>query len=397
MTPDPLIQQKLNYTFEYPVAFTEDVFDPENPLLARTLDRLDENRVHRAMVFIDSNVADLLPQITQHIIQYFEAYSDDIELAEEPRVIPGGEIIKNDIEVVGPLISAMVDAHLCRHSFVIIIGGGAVLDTVGFAAALAHRGIRTVRIPTTLFAQINAGVGVKTGINFDGHKNCAGAFSPPFAVINDWQFLYSLPEREWLGGVAEAFRLALLLDPEFLDDLCTLAPTLCQRRSEDIQHVVQRSASLCLSQIASQSDPFESVPGNTLDFGRWSAHKLEMLSNCEISHGEAIAVAVLLDCLYSVEQGWFPESDFDRLCTAFAQLGLPFWFAEMDLVGEDGNPEIFHGIPDFQEHKGGMLCIPFPSGIGSSRVEHIVDLAVMEQALQRLKALASSGVELHSR
>jgi len=395
MTPDPQIQQKLSYNFDYPVAFTEDVFDPENPLLARTLDRLDENRVHRAMVFIDSSVADLLPQITQHIIQYFDAYSDDIELAEEPRVIPGGEIIKNDIEVVGPLISAMVDAHLCRHSFAIIIGGGAVLDTVGFAAALTHLGIRTVRIPTSLFAQINAGLGVKTGINFDNRKNCAGVFAPPFAVINDWQFLYSLPEREWLGGVAEAFRLALLFDPEFFDELCSLASTLSQRRSEDIQHIVQRGASITLARIAAQNDPFESTPGNPLDFALWAAHKLEMLSQCEISHGEAVAVGVLLDSLYAVEQGWFPEAEFERLSTAFSQLGLPFWFAELDLVGDDGNPEIFHGIPDFQEHKGGMLCIPFPSGIGSVRIEHLIDLSVMEQALQRLKTLAASGVELH--
>lgn len=396
MMSDPQIQQKLSCSFDYPVAFTEEVFDPENPLLAQTLDRLEENRVHRAMVFIDSNLAETLPQITQQVIQYFDTYADDIELAEEPRVIPGGEILKNDIAVVSPLISAMVDAHLCRHSYVIVIGGGAVLDTVGFAAALTHRGIRTVRIPTTLFSQINAGVGVKSGINFENRKNCAGVFAAPFAVLNDWQFLYSLPEREWVGGLAEAFRLALLFDPEFFDELCTLAPTLTQRRSEDIGHIVQRSASLCLRQLAVQNDPFDSVPGSPLDFAHWSAYKLEMLSQAEISHGEAITVGMLLDTLYAVEQGWFLGADFERLSGALSQLGLPFWFEELDLVSEDGNPEIFHGIPDFQEHKGGMLCLPFPSGVGSCRVEHAVDLTVMERALQRLKALAAPSVELQN-
>src|SRR5690606_23576323 len=100
----------------------------------------------RAMVFVDSNVADLLPQLPQHIISYFEAFGDDIELAEEPRVLPGGEILKNDIQVVEPLVSALIDAHLCRHSYVIVVGGGAVIDTVGFGAALTHRGLRTVNI-----------------------------------------------------------------------------------------------------------------------------------------------------------------------------------------------------------------------------------------------------------
>jgi len=390
MTPDPLIQQKLATTIEYPVVFTENVFDPENPVLVRAMDRLDENRVHRAMVFVDSNVADLLPQITQHIIGYFETHSNDIELAEEPRVIPGGEIIKNDMEVIGPLIAAMFDAHLCRHSFAILVGGGAVLDTVGLAASLIHRGIRIIRIPTTLATQISGGLGVRTAVNFDTRKNGAGTFAPPFAVINDWQFLYSLPDRDWVGGVVEAFRLAILFDASFFEELVTMVSTITQRRSEDIQHLIQRGASIYLQAMAELNDPFETRSGSPLDLGAWAAHRLEMLSNGEITHAEAMAMGLLIDARYAVEQEWMEESDFDRIYQAFAQLGLPLWFGELDLVGPDGNPEVFHGIPDFQEHKGGMLSIPFPTGIGSSREEHVVDLAMMEIALDQLKALANA-------
>ena len=394
MMPDSQIQQSLSYSIEYPVVFTEGVFDPSNPVLAQTMDRFQENRVHRAMVFIDSNVADLLPQLSQHIVQYFDAYSNDIELAEEPRVLPGGEGIKNDIEVIGPLAAALADAHLCRHSFVIVVGGGAVLDAIGFAASVTHRGLRTIRIPTTILAQANAGVGVRTAVNYAGIKNAIGNFAPPFAVINDWQFLHSLPEREWMAGITEAFRMGVIADQDFLDDLCTLAGTLSQRNPETIQKIIQHSAYLYLSRMSLQNDPFEEGVGQPLDFAYWAAHKLEMLSNCEISHAEAVAMGILIDCRYAVEQGWLPEEQFGKIHRAFSQLGLPLWFNELELVGGDGNLDILQGIPEFQEQKGGPLSITFPDGVGKFRNEPVVDLVVMEKALGTLKALASSAMEL---
>jgi len=393
MIPDSQIQQNLNYSIEYPIIFTEGVFDPSNPVLAQAMDRLNENRVHRAMVFIDSNVADLLPQVTQHITQYFEAYANDIELAEEPRVLPGGEGIKNDIEVIGPLATALANAHLCRHSYVIVVGGGAVLDAIGFAASVTHRGLRTIRIPTTILAQSNAGVGVRTAVNYAGMKNAIGSFAPPFAVINDWQFLHSLPDREWMAGITEAFRMGIICDRDFFEDLCTLAGVLSQRNAETIQKVVQHSAYLYLSRMSIQNDPFETQVGQPLDFAYWGAHKLEILSNCEIGHGEAVAMGILIDCRYATERGWMPEEEFAKIHQAFSTLGLPLWFAELELVGADGNLEILQGLPEFQEQKGGPLSITFPHGIGAFRNESIVDLAVMEQALNRLKALALECVK----
>ena len=394
MMPDSQIQQSLSYSIDYPIVFTEGVFDPANPVLAQTMDRLEENRVHRAMVFIDSNVADLLPQLSQHIVQYFEAYSNDIELAEEPRVLPGGEGIKNDIEVIGPLAAALADAHLCRHSFVVVVGGGAVLDAIGFAASVTHCGLRTVRIPTTILGQASAGVGVRNAVNYAGMKNAIGCFAPPFAVINDWQFLHSLPDREWMAGITEAFRMGIIADSDFFDDLCTLAGVLSQRNPETIQKIIQHSAYLYLSRMSIQNDPFEMEIGQPLDFAYWGAHKLEMLSNCEISHAEAVAMGILIDSRYSAEQGWMTGAQFEKIHRAFSELALPLWFNELEMVGADGNLEILQGIPEFQEQKGGPLSITFPEGIGAFRNEPLVDLVVMEKALNALKALASSSVEL---
>ncbi len=390
--PDSQIQQRLTYSIEYPVVFTENVLDPENPILAQTMDRLEENRVHRAMVFIDSNVAELLPQIVQHVMQYFRAYSDDIELAEEPRLIPGGEIIKNDYEVIAPMIAAMTDAHLCRHSFVIIIGGGAVLDAVGFAAAITHRGIRTIRIPTTALAQSGGGIGVKTGINFGGVKSAIGSYTPPFAVINDGQFLYSLQQKDWLSGVAEALRIGLIRDAAFFDELCEIAHSLSHHHSETATRLIQQSALLYLSELSVKNDPFETEVGQPLDFGHWAAHKLEMISSSEISYGEAVAMGVLIDSRYATEMGWLTEAEFERIYNAFLLVGFPLWFNELERVGADGNLELFQGIPEFQEHKGGTLTIIFPNGIGSWRFEHLIDLEVVERALNQLRDLATSAV-----
>jgi 3-dehydroquinate synthase len=394
MTPDSQIQQRLTYTIEYPVIFTENVFDPSNPLLARTLDRLNENRVHRAMVFVDSNVADLFPQITQHIIQYFEAYANDIELAEAPRTIPGGEIVKSDFSVVPPMTSALIEAHLCRHSYVIIVGGGAVLDTVGFAASVTHRGLRVVKIPTTVLSQASAGVGIKTGVNFANTKDGMGTFAAPFAVINDSQFLFSLQDRDWIAGVAEGFKTAIAADAEFFEDLVSLASTIPQRQPETITGIVRKAASLNLQHTSTQNDPGNSDFGHPLDVGHWAARKIESMSCMEISYGEALAMGILIDCRYGTEMGWLSEPDFERIHMAFTQAGFPLWFSELDVVGADGNLELLQGIPEFQEHMGGVLTIVYPDGIGATRMEHEVDLEALDRALARLKTAASAVVEL---
>ncbi len=392
MTSYPPIQQKLNYAFDYPVHFTGNVFDSGNPLLARTIDRLEENRIHRAMVFVDSNVADLLPQLSQHILNYFEAYGNDIELAEEPRVLPGGEALKTDFDVVQPIVSAMINAHLCRHSCAIVVGGGAVIDTVGFAAAITHRGLRTINVPTTLSGQITAGICIRTGVNYDGHKNGVGSFAPPFAVINDHEFLSSLPEREWAGGLAEALRLALILDGKFFDQLCDSGQEVLTRDPEATTQLIHRSTALYLHELAREGNPWRASGGGALDFGHWASHKLETLSAHEVTFSEAVAFGTLLDSRYAVEKGWLPEATFERLHTTLTRFGVPLWFPELEQAGPDGNPELFYGLPDFQEHKGGTLSIPFPTGAGKYRLESEIDLEVMETALSHLKALAVAAV-----
>ncbi len=133
-----------------------------------------------------------------------------------PEVVPGGEHVKNDPALVTRLQQRLVELGIDRHAFVVGIGGGAFLDLIGYVAATTHRGIRHIRVPTTVLAQNDSGVGVKNGVNAFGMKNLLGSFAPPFAVLNDADFLRTLHPRDKIAGIAEAVKVALIRDAPVL-------------------------------------------------------------------------------------------------------------------------------------------------------------------------------------
>jgi 3-dehydroquinate synthase len=389
-TPDsPItVRQQISVSWEFPVVFTHDLFAAGNSVLIDTLDRLQEARRHRALVFIDAHVADAHPALVQQVAAYFEARSARAVLIAPPQLIRGGEAAKNDFTAVEGLMRLMLERHLDRQSYVIIIGGGAVLDAVGLAAALVHRGVRQVRVPTTVLAQNDAGVGVKNGVNFAGGKNAIGTFAPPFAVLNDFEFLRTLPDRDWLCGVAEALKVSIIRDREFFDELHARAERYPARDFAAMQALVIRCAEIHLEHIRSNGDPFEYGRARPLDFGHWSAHKLELLSGFRISHGEAVASGVLLDSIYAEKQRWISPEELAAIREAFFRSGFQLWFDELDLPEADGSRAIFGGLRDFQEHLGGELTVTFPRGIGARHEVHEIDLALMEQAIQELRSFA---------
>ena len=157
--------QEFKVDFNYPVAFCRGVFNPENTLLTDTLGRLDEDRRHRAIVYVDEQVMAENPALADDIRGYFNAWSSKLELVRDPLVITGGEAIKNDYRKIMEVVDTLLEYRLCRQSFVIAIGGGAVQDALGFATAIVHRGLRFVRMNSTVLAQNDAGVGVKSTLN----------------------------------------------------------------------------------------------------------------------------------------------------------------------------------------------------------------------------------------
>lgn len=390
MTSTHTVVQRIDVNWEFPVVFTHALFDPVNPVLITTLDRKSEHRRHRAMVFVDSRVADTLPQLTQQITAYFAAHPAKLELVGAPSVVPGGEAIKNDFSLVDQFMRQMLNAHLDRQAFVIIVGGGAVMDAVGLAAALVHRGLRQVRVPTTVLGQNDAGVGVKNGVNFLGGKNAIGTFAPPFAVLNDFDFLLTLPDRDWLCGVAEAFKVSIIRDRHFFFELVAEAEKYPARDFEAMQKLVTRCAEIHLEHIRTNGDPFEYGRARPLDFGHWSAHKLELMSGFAISHGQAVATGVLLDSIYAEKKGWLTKEEMSAIGDGFRRSGFHLWFDELNRREADGLRTIFGGLRDFQEHLGGELTVTFPRGLGARHEVHEIDLALMELALQELEAFARS-------
>ena len=382
------IQQTIAVTWDFPVTFTHGLFRPANRVLVDTLQRLNETRRHRALVFIDSHVATARPNLSAEVTAYFQKHAAKLELAAEPQVVTGGEAIKNDFALVEGFMRLMLEKHMDRQSFIIIVGGGAVMDAVGLAAALVHRGLRQIRVPTTVLGQNDAGVGVKNGVNFLGGKNAVGSFAPPFAVLNDFEFLRTLPQRDWLCGVAEAWKVAIIRDSAFFDWLCDHAAKFPQRDAVAMEQLVFRCADEHLAHIRTNGDPFEYGRARPLDFGHWSAHKLELMSGFSISHGEAVAFGVLLDSCYAREKRWIDAEEYAAIEQGLTVSGFPLWHEEAVARDSAGHLEIFAGIRDFREHLGGELCVTFPQGIGARFEIHEIDLILMERCLKELQERA---------
>ena len=386
---DGFYHQSFVVSFDYPVVFTRDLFDPANRAFVDAANRLMEPRAHRAIVFIDSGVAQHHAGLSRQIQKYFHAHPRELELATPPRIVPGGEAIKQDLKRIDEIIRQFVDLRMCRHSVVVAIGGGAVLDAIGFATALFHRGLRLIRVPTTVLAQNDVAVGVKNAMNFGVGKNLVGTFSPPFAVLNDFNFLRTLTDTVWIGGIAEAFKVAIIQDAKFFKELCRDAKKLRGRDEDAMEHLIRRCAELHLEHIRTSGDPFEYGRARPLDFGHWSAHKLESMSGYRIGHGHAVAIGIALDSCYAARQGWITKKEFNAICKGLVESGFALWDSLLVRKTKDGKLEILEGLKSFQEHLGGELYITFPKGIGSKFEVQEVLAEFVEQSIGQLKSMRS--------
>ena len=239
-----------------------------------------------------------------------------------------------------------------------------MLDVAGFAAATAHRGIRHVRLPTTTLSQSDGGVGVKNAVNAFGKKNFIGTFAPPFAVINDSEFLQFLPEAQKAAGYIEGIKVALVRDRDFFAEIERSAEALNRFEPAAMNAFIRRSAELHVRHISEAGDPFEFGSARPLDFGHWAAHKLEQLSNFRLAHGEAVAIGLGLDLIYSRNAGYLPHSDAERILALLTKLRFALFAPELFQKNETGDWAILAGLSEFQQHLGGQLAITLLRGIG---------------------------------
>jgi 3-dehydroquinate synthase len=377
--------QRFNLGFEYPVAFTHAVFDPANLCLLEVLRRREPERRHRVVVVVDSGVADGWPSLTEAVQVYTTFHARYLELVTGPLAIPGGELCKNQPEYLSQLHAWLKDATMDRQSFLIAIGGGALLDLAGFAAATTHRGIRLIRLPTTVLAQSDAGLGVKNGINAFGLKNFLGSFAPPFGVVVDFDFLATLDARDRRAGLAEAVKVAAIRDGDFFHWLEVRAGELAAFDHDVTEVAIRRCAALHLAQICHGGDPFEFGSARPLDFGHWAAHKLESLCNYTLRHGEAVAIGMALDARYAVEIGLLPENEAERLHRLLGRLGFRLWHEALAWPDNDGKRRVLGGIEEFREHLGGELNLTLPTELGRGIEVGQLEYAALEKALEWLQ------------
>lgn len=380
-----MVEKKIRLEYAHRILFTRGVFAPANQTI-RDLLLLDQPvKVPRVLVFVDDHVAGANPSLLDSIRTYARAHAEVIDLAGEPIVLPGGEPCKNDFSLVERCWQAIHDASLDRHSLVFVIGGGAALDLVCFAASTAHRGIRHVRFPTTTLSQGDGGVGVKNGVNFFNKKNWVGSFAVPFAVVNDFAFLESLPERERRNGIIEAIKVALIRDRTFFEEIEQITPALARLEQAALEHIVQRSAELHVEHIATSGDPFELGSARPLDFGHWAAHKLEQITHFQVSHGEAVAIGMALDLVYSVKKGIVDSATAERVLKIIQHIGFRIFHPGLLALGKSGEPVILEGLEEFREHLGGELTVTLVPKIGAKVEVHEMDRELILVALAELR------------
>lgn len=377
----------ITVSFQHRVRFTRGAFAPGNRLMADLLETRGRSKV---LVFVENGLRNFFPQLEGEIHDHFSEIAGLRLTGVE--WLAGGEEAKRDDQVYQDAMAAIERHHIDRHSYVVVIGGGAFLDVIGFAASTGHRGVRLVRFPTTTLSQDDSGVGVKNGINAFGKKNFIGTFAVPYAVVNDFQFLHTQPELTRRAGLIEAVKVALVRDGEFFDWLEENVKGLLSLNEEILEEAVQRSAIHHARHISQGGDPFELGNSRPLDYGHWAAHKLEQLTDFELSHGEAVSVGVALDTLYAAKIGLLKTLDAERVLKLIEGLELPIWHEALELRDSKRRRRVFNGLEEFREHLGGELTVLLLKETGVGVDVHEIDEAIWESCAEELKIRAHSMV-----
>lgn len=238
-----------------------------------------------------------------------------------PIILAPGEQTKT-LRTVGKILDALAKFRFERQSVLLALGGGVVGDLTGFAAAVYQRGIRFVQVPTTLVAQVDSSVGGKTGVDHPLGKNLIGAFHQPRAVFIDPQTLRTLPQREWIAGLAEVIKYGVIADEGFFEFLDTHIDGLLRQEEPAIMHAVSRSCAIKADVVA--SDERESDRRRILNFGHTIGHALEVIGGYKrLIHGEAVGIGLVQEASLAAHLGLCDRVVAKRIHSLVQRAGLP--------------------------------------------------------------------------
>ena len=375
-------EECFDVRWNHRLLFSSNTLEADNPVLADAIRGGDEESSQHGMIaVIDAGVTNTNPGLASALEDYVKAHHASLPELRAVHITPGGELAKNDPKLVEEILTLINEHRICRRSTVLVIGGGAVLDSGGYAAAIAHRGVRMVRMPTTVLSQADSGVGVKNGINRFGKKIFTGTFTPPDAVVCDTELLKTLDQSEWATGFSEVVKIALLRDAGLFEGMEADAARIRGRDLSIAMHYITQSARLHLEHITRGGDPFELDEARPLDYGHWSAHKLEQMTNFEVRHGDAVSIGIALDSVYAGMIGVESKDSVARTIALLEDLGLPIQHPAM----RDAE-NLLEGLQEFREHLGGKLTITLVTEPGSSIEVNEIDAETMMRAIDELSS-----------
>ncbi len=379
---EPTTADRFVGGFSHRLRFTADVFGADREVLLDLLEPSGD-RPAKVQFWLDEALMSARPDLGADAARVVAVADGRLEAAGV-YVAPGGERVKNDWRHVERVLDAINAHDLDRRSYLVVVGGGAVLDAVGFAAATAHRGVRLVRLPTTTLGQADSGVGVKNAVNRYGKKNWLGTFASPWGVVNDTRLLDTLPDRDFACGFSEAVKVTLLKTAAGFARLEQTAGRIRRRDPAAFLPAIRESAELHRRHIMRGGDPFEALEARPLDYGHWSAHRLEAVTNFRVRHGEAVSIGVAVDTVYSSLVHGLPAADAARVLHTLRAFGLPLMHEQM--LDFDA---LFAGLEEFRQHLGGRLTLTMLRGVGDPVEVHEVDHAAMRRAIEQVAEVAA--------
>ena len=276
--------------------------------------------------------------------------------------IPAGEEFKN-LNTVSFLWKSFLEQGLDRKSTIIALGGGVIGDMAGFAASTYMRGISWVGLPTTLLSMVDASLGGKTGIDLPEGKNLVGSFYPPKLVLADPHLLATLPEREFISGLAEVIKHGIISDPE-LFDLCARGLDCVK---ENLEQIVKRAMAVKIKII--EEDPYEKGFRVALNLGHTVGHAVELVSKFQLRHGEAIAIGLVAEARYAERIGTAGKGLSDQIIQAFTTVGLP-----TEIPKDLSRAEILRAMKVDKKKNAEVIRFALPVEIGKVELVNVTDL-----------------------
>ena len=352
---------------KYPVEFTTDIFDKGNGILVDTLRKVTGSDRPRVMLVADLNVVQHIQGLGTRIGAYITAR--DIDLVAKPTVIAGGEKIKCDnLRAALTIVSAALEAKIGADDVMLILGGGSLFDVAGWAAAQVRGGVKTVRIPTTPAAMIDAAFADNAALDSVNIKDALKVPCTPAAVLIDHGFAAGVLDGVWRGGFAAALRQSAVTDAGFFASLADTASVFRNRDLDALGEMVKKAYS---SRTEHDVKPF----------GEWSALRLEAMSSYKLPHGYALSLGMLIDAQYARLQKLLSDEEFTAIEKALAESGAKEGSSHIrHLLDQDD--VLLAGLSAWRlSHPEGVV---FPKGIGRSVTVEIPDLATMKSALNMI-------------